>query len=66
MLTELSGVAGAALALPGNTVSVVVTVRDLALVVTDAALRPLPARVAAAAALLVLPVVAAEDGAGAV
>ena len=43
----------------------VVTVRHLALVVTDAALRPLPARVAPAAALLVLPVVAAEHRAGA-
>ena len=43
----------------------VVTVRDLALVVTDAALGSLPARVAAAASLLVLSVVAAEDRAGA-
>ena len=43
----------------------VVTVGDLALVVTEAALGSLPARVAATAALLVLPVVAAEDGAGA-
>ena len=43
----------------------VVAVRDLALVVSDAALCPLPARVAAAASLLVLSVVAAEDWAGA-
>ena len=43
----------------------VVAVRDLALVVSDAALRPLPARVAPAAALLVLPVVGAENWAGA-
>ena len=65
MLTELSSVACAALALAGHTVPVVVTVRDLALVVPDAALGSLPARVAAAAALLVLAVVAAEDRAGA-
>ena len=43
----------------------VVAVRHLTLVVPDAALGSLPARVAPAAALLVLPVVAAEDGAGA-
>ena len=43
----------------------VVAVRHLTLVVSEAALRPLPARVAAAAALLVLPVVAAEHRAGA-
>ena len=65
MLTELSGVSWAALALASHTVAVVVTVGDFTLVVTDAALRSLPARVAAAAALLVLSVVAAEHRAGA-
>ena len=43
----------------------VVAVRHLTLVVPDAALGSLPARVAAAASLLVLSVVAAEDRAGA-
>ena len=65
MLTELSSVSWAALALSGHTVAVVVTVGDFTLVVTDAALGALPARVAATAALLVVSVVAAEHRAGA-
>ena len=66
MLAELSRVSSVALALPGQAVAVVVTVRDFALVVTDAALGPLPSRVAAAASLLILSVVAAKYGTGAV
>ena len=53
-LAELSVVSSGALALPGDAGPVVVAVRDLALVVPDAALGPLPARVAAATSLLVL------------
>lgn len=64
-LAELSVVSSGALALPGDAGPVVVAVRDLALVVPDAALGPLPAWVAAAASLLVLSVVAAQHRAGA-
>ena len=64
-LAELSVVSSGALALPGDAGPVVVAVRDLALVVPDAALGPLPARVAAAASLLVLSIVAAQHRTGA-
>ena len=43
----------------------VVTVRDLTLIVSDGALGPLPAGVAPAGALLVLAIAAAEDWTGA-
>ena len=65
MLTVLASVSSAALTLSTNTGAVVVAVRHLALVVSDGALSPLPARVAPAGPFLILSIVAAEDRTGA-
>ena len=65
LLAELSSVSSATLTLPRHTGPMVVTVGHLALIVSDGALRPLPARVAPAGTLLILPIVAAEHGTGA-
>ena len=61
-MAELPSVAAAALALARHAVAVVVAVRDLALVVSDGALRPLPARVTPTRPLLVLAIAAAQHG----
>ena len=59
-LAELPGVSSTALTLASHAVAVVVAVGDLALIVADGALRPLPARVTPTRPLLILSIAATQ------
>ena len=59
-LAELPSISSTALTLASHAVAVVVAVGDLALIVADGALRPLPARVTPTRPLLILSIAATQ------